>query len=515
MPLQADNSRMEQGNSLQDVSKEDGANSLTVVRFSRLHSMTVAPWQVRIVQVLERIEEDDEQGEDLDSPKLGREADQSTATTNSHSCSTEANGASVTLERPRLPSQAATEKRDATAAFATASTSRVAPIATTSQAEESHDSMVLSLDGAEKYLVRSAIGSGSFGTVHRAIRMSDSQEVAIKFPHGCSINVVKQELDALEAFRKAGNCDYIVRFLDAGYRAELPENDRHIISFRCIVLELCDTDLSSFISQHNLPSAVRFVFSYQLATALSCLHGLGFCHDDIKAENILVSFEQGALKLTDFGVSRRFFPEGISVDGTSELDKTAPQICLKEIEVLMHADIHEYVAVVMQLWRGLSFDQENTMELLEEKVQSLGPTHGRIFHNVAMALGFSGNVNRRLERCRQDIKEMSTSGELQLSIREVAREFLTWSFKQPARVDRNEEPLFGTEIPEVMVDSCLMLCYCFEGHEEVSADAVAKNLKSVIPTEMFKECENFFRRLHRQASQPETMSSTSQSLSTP
>jgi serum/glucocorticoid-regulated kinase 2 len=84
---------------------------------------------------------------------------------------------------------------------------------------------------------------------------------------------------------------------------------------------------------HHLQSKRRFqehevkFFAAQLVQALGYLHSLGFAYRDIKPENILVG-EDGYIKLTDFGLSKKLAPGQRTMTFVGTPDYMAPEILL-------------------------------------------------------------------------------------------------------------------------------------------------------------------------------------------
>ncbi|HHH28120.1 MAG TPA: hypothetical protein ENK57_07215, partial [Polyangiaceae bacterium] len=136
------------------------------------------------------------------------------------------------------------------------------------------------------------IGSGGFGTVHRALD-PDGNKVAIKLlaPHMDSD-------ETLERFHREGTIRIehpnVVRVLDAGL-------DKGV-SF--IAFELLEGDpLSTVLENAPLPLAQVLDAAAQISAGLTAAHERAIVHRDPKPANIFCC-EDGVIKILDFGIAR-------------------------------------------------------------------------------------------------------------------------------------------------------------------------------------------------------------------
>mgnify|MGYP000128442516 CR=1 FL=1 len=148
----------------------------------------------------------------------------------------------------------------------------------------------------DRYDVLDKIGSGTFGSVHRALDRVTGEQVAIKF-------LIKT--DTIDHFRKEANFLYqqinnrfVVKLLDHDLDAKEPY----------IVLEYCHGgSLRSWVGRKNPWQ--------QIANALSCatsglseIHKNGGFHRDIKPDNLLMTTDSATglsvIKLGDLGLAR-------------------------------------------------------------------------------------------------------------------------------------------------------------------------------------------------------------------
>lgn len=147
------------------------------------------------------------------------------------------------------------------------------------------------------YSIGERIGSGSFGTVYRAVQLRTGQTVAIK--------VLRRE---------AVNCSYFQHEL--AKLSEIAEHP-HVVS-------LLDADLDYLTPYfvmpylaagslaHRQPETgwVKRVVEWltQVAQALNYMHGKGLLHCDLKPSNVLLD-EGGRARLVDFGQASKIGDE--------------------------------------------------------------------------------------------------------------------------------------------------------------------------------------------------------------
>jgi serine/threonine protein kinase len=137
------------------------------------------------------------------------------------------------------------------------------------------------------------IGTGSFGTVYRAVQERTGQLVAIK--------VLRQEVVESEAFQheltqlsQIAEHPHVVTLLDADIRHHPPYYVMPLLS------------AGSLDQQEPGPNWVQQVVDWMtsIAEALRYMHGKGLLHCDLKPSNVLLD-ERGSARLVDFGQARK------------------------------------------------------------------------------------------------------------------------------------------------------------------------------------------------------------------
>jgi serine/threonine protein kinase len=145
-----------------------------------------------------------------------------------------------------------------------------------------------------RYVARSVIGQGSFGTVFRA----DSPDGPV------AVKLLRPDL--------AGNPDVVHRFLRER-SVLLRLTHPGVVRVRDLVAEgevlalvmdlVPGPDLRALLHDRGgIPAAEAARLVADIAAALSYAHGQGVVHRDIKPENVLL--QEGSPRLTDFGIAR-------------------------------------------------------------------------------------------------------------------------------------------------------------------------------------------------------------------
>ncbi|XP_052008310.1 serine/threonine-protein kinase ULK3 [Xyrauchen texanus] len=159
---------------------------------------------------------------------------------------------------------------------------------------------VFALPKLKDFILTEKLGSGTYATVYKAYRKTDSREaVAVKVVSKKSLNKSSMEnlLTEIEILKTVRH-PHIVQLKDF-----LWDSDNIYL-----ILEWCSGgDLSNFIrSRRILPERVARRCLQQIACALQFLHEKNISHLDLKPQNILLS--GNVLKLADFGFAQYMSP---------------------------------------------------------------------------------------------------------------------------------------------------------------------------------------------------------------
>jgi serine/threonine protein kinase len=172
---------------------------------------------------------------------------------------------------------------------------------------------------ANRYQLRSILGSGGTGTIFAAQQLSMDRPVALKILHARLL----ADNEALARFyrevRSATLLEHpnVVRIFDFGVDelTHQPYIAMNLVEGRSLASILNDGPLSE-------PHAARLMA--QVARALLAAHGKGLVHRDLKPENIIVSTLPGGMEhatVVDFGMAR--LPDNIPLHTT--LGDSAPR----------------------------------------------------------------------------------------------------------------------------------------------------------------------------------------------
>ena len=165
---------------------------------------------------------------------------------------------------------------------------------------------------SNRYRLDAQVGMGGMSTVYRAFDTLLERRVAIKLMH----REIAGDSDQLERFRREAravaqlNHPHIVGVIDAGEEGD-PERPTPYIVFEFVEGET----LKERIRRNSrLSIAESIAYAIEIARALGAAHERQIVHRDVKPQNVLID-EEGAAKVTDFGIARTLHQEGLTADG--------------------------------------------------------------------------------------------------------------------------------------------------------------------------------------------------------
>ncbi|KAL8269563.1 hypothetical protein Esti_006505 [Eimeria stiedai] len=145
------------------------------------------------------------------------------------------------------------------------------------------------------------LGSGTYGSVSRAVRRSTGMQRAVK-------TISKSQVKSMERFRREID---IMKSLDHPNVVKLFEtfeDHRNIY----LVMELCEGGelFDRIIAEGHFTEKRAALLMRQIFSAVNYLHSNHIMHRDLKPENFLFlsPAKDSALKIIDFGLSCRFTP---------------------------------------------------------------------------------------------------------------------------------------------------------------------------------------------------------------
>ncbi|XP_011314362.1 serine/threonine-protein kinase ULK3 isoform X2 [Fopius arisanus] len=217
------------------------------------------------------------------------------------------------------------------------------------------------------YTILEKIGTGSYATVHRAVKKGGNREiVAIKCVDSTSLSKsaienLLCEINLLKILKH----ENIVRMEDFFY------HEGRIY----IVMEYCNAgDLSSFIKRKSqLPETVCRKFLQQLALALRYMRSHNVCHMDLKPQNLLLTTKPVlTLKVGDFGFAQYLSTSESKFSIRGSPLYMAPEILLRH-EYDARVDLWSVGVIMYECLFGKAPYSSSSFEELGEKIKTCKP----------------------------------------------------------------------------------------------------------------------------------------------
>ncbi len=223
---------------------------------------------------------------------------------------------------------------------------------------------------SQRYRLDAKVGTGGMSTVYRAFDTVLERQVAIKLMH----REIAGDSDQLERFRREAravaklNHPHVVGVIDAGEE----ESDDEGFSTPYIVFEYVEGETLKDRIRRNgrLPVSESIAYAIEIARALGCAHDSQIVHRDVKPQNVLVD-EEGAAKVTDFGIARSLAQEGLTADGRvlGTTDYVSPEQALGHV-VSGQSDIYSLGIVMFEMLTGdVPFQGENQVAVAMKHVR--------------------------------------------------------------------------------------------------------------------------------------------------
>jgi cell division cycle 2-like protein len=184
------------------------------------------------------------------------------------------------------------------------------------------------MGSTDDYEETGRIGTGAFGSVHKARHCSTGRTVAIKrlaAANGSQVALLR-EASLLEASGRDN--PYVVGF--HGLARSPATLDL------CLVMECVGPSLSDVLHQRRyggsgmpppLPEATVRAIMWQLLTGAKKMHDAHVVHRDIKPDNVLVTDDRTTVKICDFGLAM-YMAEPPPYEQTGSLWYMAPEMLL-------------------------------------------------------------------------------------------------------------------------------------------------------------------------------------------
>ncbi len=223
---------------------------------------------------------------------------------------------------------------------------------------------------SQRYRLDAKVGMGGMSTVYKAFDTVLERQVAIKLMH----REIAGDSDQLERFRREAravaqlNHPHVVGVIDAG--EEGSGDDGFATPY--IVFEFVEGETLKERIRRNgrLPVSESIAYAIEIARALGAAHASQIVHRDVKPQNVLVD-EEGAAKVTDFGIARSLAQEGLTADGRvlGTTDYVSPEQALGHV-VSGQSDIYSLGIVMFEMLTGdVPFKGDNQVAVAMKHVR--------------------------------------------------------------------------------------------------------------------------------------------------
>ena len=321
-----------------------------------------------------------------------------------------------------------------------------------------------------RYRLDAEIGRGGMSTVYRAFDTVLERPVAIKLMH----REIAADSDQLERFRREARSvaqlshPHVVTVIDAGEEPGAGGSSSGAGGAPSgagngaggtpyIVFEYVDGETLKDVIRREGPLEIPQAIAYtiEIARALGAAHEHHIVHRDVKPHNVLVS-EEGAAKITDFGIARTLTEEGLTVAGRvlGTTDYVSPEQALGQ-PVTGQSDLYSLGVVLFEMLTGeVPFHGDSPVAVAMKHVREEVPDvqHLRPELSAASAAVLDRAVSKDLARRYPDAASMvadleevltvetaragQATGEVTSVLRTLpgpARRRLPWRMRHPAR----------------------------------------------------------------------------------
>ena len=122
-----------------------------------------------------------------------------------------------------------------------------------------------------------------------------------------------------------------------------------------------------------VPMILIKLYAYQTFRALAYIHALGYCHRDIKPQNLLVEPQDHSLKICDFGSAKRLVKNEVNVSYICSRYYRAPELIFGATDYTPAIDVWSVGCVIAELLVGQPiFPGESGVDQLVEIIKVLG-----------------------------------------------------------------------------------------------------------------------------------------------
>ncbi|KAH8294391.1 hypothetical protein KR054_011924 [Drosophila jambulina] len=219
------------------------------------------------------------------------------------------------------------------------------------------------------YTDAKVVGNGSFGVVFQAKMVPSNEAVAIKKVLQ-DRRFKNRELQIMRKLRHDNIVTLRFFFFSSGEK-----RDEVYLN---LVMEFMPDTLYKVERQYarvkqTLPVNYVRLYIYQLLRSMAYLHSMGYCHRDIKPQNMLLDTETGVLKLCDFGSAKQLVAGEPNVSYICSRYYRAPELIFGATEYSTKIDVWSAGCVMAELLLGqLLFPGDSGVDQIVEIVKVMG-----------------------------------------------------------------------------------------------------------------------------------------------
>ncbi|XP_017039419.1 putative glycogen synthase kinase-3 homolog [Drosophila ficusphila] len=229
------------------------------------------------------------------------------------------------------------------------------------------------------YTDAKVVGNGSFGVVFQAKMVPSNEAVAIKKV----LQDRRFKNRELQIMRKLRHDNIIT--LKWFFYSSGEKRDEVYLN---LVMEFLPETLYKVERQYarakqTLPVNFVRLYMYQLLRSMAYLHSLGFCHRDIKPQNMLLDSDSGVLKLCDFGSAKQLVSGEPNVSYICSRYYRAPELIFGATDYSTKIDIWSAGCVMAELLLGqLIFPGDSGVDQIVEIVKVMGTPTTEQLHDM-------------------------------------------------------------------------------------------------------------------------------------
>jgi serine/threonine protein kinase len=227
------------------------------------------------------------------------------------------------------------------------------------------------------YFTDRVIGTGSFGIVYQARVMDTNEVVAIKKV----LQDKRFKNRELQIMRQLSHPN-IIRLNHCFYSHGDKSDEVYLNLVQEYVPDTLYRIIRSYAKMRQvLPLIYVKCFAYQLMRALGYLHACGFCHRDIKPQNLLVDRQNAVLKICDFGSAKQLVRGEPNVSYISSRYYRAPELIFGATHYSVAIDLWSAGCVVAEMLLGQPLFPGGTgVDQVVEIIKVLGtPTRDEMY----------------------------------------------------------------------------------------------------------------------------------------